>query len=263
MATTATCGSGWLARYGPAPAIHAGVALHRTRNAGRYEPPDIEVFSALYHHLKRALAIGFRLGSLGTLQRCTTELLDRNPAAVILLDARKHVIYANRAAEAFCSAEDGIRLSPNGIVAQSSYENDRMQDLIAEALSPEALPGQGGSMRMARPSGKRAYAVLVSPLSGRYAALSTLRPAVCIVITDPDAKHPLSSRRLQAAFRLTDAEARMAELLAAGESLHAAAAELGITYGTARARLAEIFQKTETRRQGELIKVLLATLALV
>lgn len=118
-------------------------------------------------------------------------------------------------------------------------------------------------MRMARPSGKRAYAVLVSPLSRRYAALSTSRPAVCIVITDPDAKHPLSSRCLQAAFGLTDAEARMAALLAAGENLHAAAAKLGITYGTARARLAEIFQKTETRRQGELVKVLLATLALV
>jgi DNA-binding CsgD family transcriptional regulator len=247
----------------PAPAVQAGVALHRARNAGQYESPDLEVFSALYRHLERALAIGFRLGSLGTLQRCTTELLDRNPVAVLLLDARKHVIYANRAAEALCSAGDGIRLSANGIVVQSNHDNDKMQDLIAEALSPESSPGYGGSMRMARPSGKRAYAVLVSPLSRRYAALSTLRPAVCIVIADPDAKHPLSSRCLQATFGLTEGEARMAALLAAGENLRATATKLGITYGTARARLAEIFQKTETRRQGELIKVLLATVALV
>lgn len=245
----------------PAPAVHAGVALHRTRNAGRYEPPDIEVFSALYRHLERALAIGFRLGSLGTLQRCTTELLDRNAAAVILLDTRKHVIYANRAAEALCLAGDGIRLSANGIVAQSNYDNDRMQDLIDEVLSPETLTGCGGSMRISRPSGGRPYAVLISPLSTRYAVLTTTRPAVCIVITDPDAKHPLPSRCFQATFGLTDAEARMAALLAAGENLRDTAAKLGITYGTARARLAEIFQKTETRRQGELIKVLLATLA--
>jgi hypothetical protein len=34
---------------------------------------------------------------------------------------------------------------------------------------------------------------------------------------------------------------------------------MGITYGTARARLAEIFQKTETRRQGQLITLLLTT----
>jgi len=43
--------------------------------------------------------------------------------------------------------------------------------------------------------------------------------------------------------------------------LRSAAAELKIAYGTARVRLAEIFHKTETRRQGELIRLLLSTLA--
>ena len=51
----------------PAPAVQAGVALHRTRRTGRYESDDIERFSFLYGHLAKALAIGFRLGSLGTL----------------------------------------------------------------------------------------------------------------------------------------------------------------------------------------------------
>jgi DNA-binding CsgD family transcriptional regulator len=247
----------------PAPAVHAGVALHRTRNAGRYEPPDIEVFAALYRHLERALAIGFRLGSLGTMQKCTTELLDRNPAGVILLDARKRVVYANRSVEALCSAADGIRLSADGITALCKRDNDKMQDLITEALSPVALPTNGGAMRLMRPSGKRPYAVLVSPVSRSYPALSTLRPAVCVVLTDSDAHHPLPTSRLQAIFGLTEAEARMAALLAAGEDLRSAATKLGITYGTARVRLAEIFQKTETRRQSELIKVLLAILALL
>jgi DNA-binding CsgD family transcriptional regulator len=245
----------------PAPAVHAGVALHRTRNAGRYEPYDIEVFSTLYRHLERALAIGFRLGSLGTLQRCTAELLDRNAASVILLDTRKRVVYANRAAEGLCLAGDGIRLSANGVVAQSKRDNDRMQELVDDVLTHQALRGYGGSMRLARPSGRRPFAVLVSPLSTKYAVLTTARPAVCIVITDPESKHPLPSHRFKAAFGLTEAEARMAALLAAGENLRDTAARLNITYGTARARLAEIFQKTETRRQGELIKVLLATVA--
>lgn len=61
----------------------------------------------------------------------------------------------------------------------------------------------------------------------------------------------------------TEAEGRLAALLAAGEDLRTAAQELSITYGTARARLAEIFQKTETRRQGELVNLLLTTLAIV
>jgi DNA-binding CsgD family transcriptional regulator len=143
-------------------------------------------------------------------------------------------------------------------------DHDRLQSLIAQVLSAVTSPGvcPGGVMRVLRPSGNRAYTILVAPVSRRYPVLSVLRPAVCIMITDPDAQRPLPSQRVKAAFGLTEAEARLASLLASGAELRSAAAELKITYGTARARLAEIFQKTETRRQGELIKLLLTTLAM-
>jgi DNA-binding CsgD family transcriptional regulator len=88
-----------------------------------------------------------------------------------------------------------------------------------------------------------------------------LRPAVCIVIVDPDRARTLPIEQLQDVFDLTEAEGRLAARLAAGEGLRSAAQSLGVTYGTARARLAEIFQKTETRRQGELVNLLLTTLA--
>jgi DNA-binding CsgD family transcriptional regulator/PAS domain-containing protein len=248
----------------PAPAVQAGVALHRTGRVGRYESDDLERFSVLYGHLEKALAIGFRLGSLGALQQCTTELLDRNPAAVLLLDEHKRIVYANRSAEALRSSGDGIRVSADGIVALRKQDHDRLQSLIARVFAAVTSPGAcpGGVMRVLRPSGKRPYAIVVAPVSRRYPALSMLRPAVCIMITDPDTQRPLPSQRVQAAFGLTAAEARLASLLASGAELRSAAAELKITYGTARARLAEIFQKTETRRQGELIKLLLTTLAM-
>jgi DNA-binding CsgD family transcriptional regulator/PAS domain-containing protein len=244
-----------------APALQAGVAMHRTRRAGRYEAADIERFTVLYPHLQRALVIGSRLSSLGAMQQCTTELLDRHPAAVLLLDGHKRIIYANRSAEALPLNGDGIRLSANGISLPCKGDNDRLQRLIAQALAVIGLPAAtSGAMRALRPSGKRPYGILVAPVSKPYAALSTVRPAVCIVITDPEDQRPLPHQRLQAAFGLTEAEARLAGLLASGEELRSAAAKLGITYGTARARLAEIFQKTETCRQGQLIKLLLTTL---
>ncbi|HEV2983785.1 MAG TPA: hypothetical protein VGX46_05325 [Vicinamibacterales bacterium] len=244
----------------PAPAVQAGVALHRTRQVGRYESRDIEQFAAVHRHLEQALTIGFRLGSLGTMQRCTTELLDRNPAAVLLLDERKRIVYANRNADALRSDNDGIKLSVDGLSLVRKQDNDRLQRLIACVLSVSG--SSGGAMQAIRASGKRPYVILVSPVARRYPALSTLRPAVCIVITDPRRQRPLSSDRLQAAFGLTEAEARLAAQLAAGEDLRAAADKLGITYGTARTRLADIFQRTETRRQTELIKLLLTTLAI-
>jgi DNA-binding CsgD family transcriptional regulator len=94
----------------------------------------------------------------------------------------------------------------------------------------------------------------------RYPALATLRPAIFILITDPESQESLPVDRLRAAFGLTAAEAKLAAVLGSGEDLKSAASRLGITYGTARVRLAEIFQKTQTRRQAELVKVLLSTL---
>jgi DNA-binding CsgD family transcriptional regulator len=97
-------------------------------------------------------------------------------------------------------------------------------------------------------------------MSRQIAALSLFRPAVCVVIIDPDVQPALPVKRLQVVFGLTEAEARLASLVSAGKDLRSAAAELQITYGTARTRLAQIFQKTRTRRQGELIRLLLTTL---
>ncbi len=244
----------------PAPQVQAGVALHRTRKGGRYEGPDLEQFAILQGHLHRSLSIAFRLGSLGSMQACTTELLDRNPAAILLLDAQSRIVYANRRAATLHADNDGIRISANGISLLNNSDNEKLRHLVAQALSPIAGAAPGATMRAARPSGKRPYAVCVSPVSARYPTLSALRPAVCLLVTDPDVRQPLQTDRLRAAFDFTEAEAKLAALLAAGHGLRSAAMALRITYGTARVRLADLFQKTQTRRQGELVSLLLTTL---
>lgn len=68
----------------------------------------------------------------------------------------------------------------------------------------------------------------------------------------------MPAERLRTVFGLTEAEAKLAVLLGSGQDLRAAAVRLEITYGTARARFAAIFSKTETRRQGELIRLILS-----
>jgi len=56
-------------------------------------------------------------------------------------------------------------------------------------------------------------------------------------------------------FGLTPAEARVVHRLVSGDSLRSAAKALGIQYETVRTHLKSIFQKTGTRRQVELVVV--------
>ena len=60
-------------------------------------------------------------------------------------------------------------------------------------------------------------------------------------------------------FGLTPSEARLALRLVTGETVRSAAAELHISYETARTKLKRIFSKTGTCRQGELVVVIVTT----
>jgi DNA-binding CsgD family transcriptional regulator len=61
-------------------------------------------------------------------------------------------------------------------------------------------------------------------------------------------------------FDLTPAEARLVVRLTAGESLQPCAKALGIKYETVRGYLKAVFQKTKTRRQAELVRVVIRAL---
>jgi DNA-binding CsgD family transcriptional regulator len=243
------------------PELQAGVALHRVTSVGRYESRDLERFDLLHGHLKRALTIGARIGTLGTAQQITAECLDRSHAAIIFLDQRGRVVFLNRAAEALRKAGDGIQFFSSGLRLARAADNEAFQSLISAALAaPTNTPTQAAVMRVARPSGKPAYGIHVTRVRPPSVALTLFRPSVCVIITDPARSSGPPALQLQSLFKLTQAEARLAVRLASGESLRTSAAQLGITYGSARSRLMQIFGKTGTRTQSELIRLLLTIL---
>jgi DNA-binding CsgD family transcriptional regulator len=61
-------------------------------------------------------------------------------------------------------------------------------------------------------------------------------------------------------FGLTPTEARLALHLVTGETLRSAAAKFSISYETARTHLKNIFNKTGTCRQTQLVVVILTVL---
>jgi DNA-binding CsgD family transcriptional regulator len=239
--------------------LQAGIALHRARRAGGYDSIDIGRFQTINEHLRRALAIGVKLGSLATQQRLTADLLNRNVSAVILLDVHRRVVFMNSAAEDLKARADGIRVSPAGIRLGVRHEDDRLQALVTRAIGSQRSLAE--VMQVSRPSGRQPYGISVTAVPQSPAALSVFRPAVWVLICDPERPAGPPVPHLQVLFGMTPAEARLALRLAAGETLRAAAEELGITYGTARTRLTQLFRKTHTQAQGPLVRLLLTCCA--
>jgi DNA-binding CsgD family transcriptional regulator/PAS domain-containing protein len=239
--------------------LQASVALHRARRAGRYQRREIERFACLNMHLKRALSIGVRVGSLSSQQRVSCELLDRSATAIALLDSRGRVVYLNSAAEELVSRHDGVTACASGIGLAAKPEDERLQALIGQTLDSVTTSGRstGEVMRATRPSGKQPYSIKVTAISRPPLALTVFRPAACVLISDPERQNGPSMQEAAALFKLTPAETRLALSLADGTSLRRSAERLGITYGTARSRLTQLFDKTNTRSQRELLRLLI------
>lgn len=242
--------------------ITSGVTVHRTRRQGDYHPSHVERFECLLPHLERAVSIGFKLGTLGATQQVSFRLLDANPQAIIVIDEYGRVVFVNSAALEIAADQDGLVLSSNGVSLNNHTEHCRLQNLIGRALGLASgeTAEPSGAMQAHRPSGKNPYSILVSPLCRTRFMLTRTRPAVCIVIADPEKRPPPRRDLLRSLYGLTPAEGRLADQLMRGISLQSAAAALGISYKTARTQLAAIFRKTSTCRQNDLVKLLCSDL---
>ncbi|AOU97708.1 hypothetical protein BI364_06810 [Acidihalobacter yilgarnensis] len=252
-----------LGKISPGPGLQAGVALHRTRKSGRYEPFDLALFNCVYPHLQRSLMIAFRMGTLDAGYQAMADLLNREHVAMLFLDARGHMIHHNAKLEVVTQADDGIRLDSDGLVLADPGCDQHLNHMIAMALPKRASRRHGGVMQVARPSGRRPYQVSVTPVPESKAELSISPPVLCITISDPADDYADALSCVKTTFGLTSAEGRLACLLASGEELSLAAKRLGIQYETARTRLADIFRKTQTHRQGELVSLLLSAIKML
>ena len=114
----------------------------------------------------------------------------------------------------------------------------------------------GGAVRLPR-DGQRDLVVTVSPMPLAREEPRWLGPSVRVFIVDPDGERAPDEVLLRQLYGLSPAEAALAGRLALGGTLRDAAVARGITLGTARSYLEQIFHRTGTRRQVELVRLLL------
>ena len=189
------------------------------------------------------------------------EVLDSLSFGVLLIDAAFRVIALNRAAADIVGAGDGFGIDRGGRCrAGTSGQDATLARLIRKATETGdgKGTGSGGALALPRPSGLRPYAVLVAPLREGPFELGINRPAAVVFVSDPECRPQPPAEFLAQFYGLTPAEARLAEQLLAGASIKEAAEQLQVAERTARWTLGQVFTKTGTRRQSELIRLVLS-----
>jgi DNA-binding CsgD family transcriptional regulator len=220
--------------------------------ATRAEVAGYETFT---RHLRNAWTIAGRIDHVASDRDRQAFINDRLPWGVVSLGADARIVDTNAAAERILGTRDGLFVADRRLNAAKAAENRSLQASIAAMLSAPVASGPApDAMLVSRPSGLPAYGLQMIPY---------IRPRtgggqadVIVYITDPAARLLLDPAQLRGIFGLSAREAGIATLVGEGRTVQEAAERMGIATNTARNHLANVFAKTGTHSQVDLVRLL-------
>jgi DNA-binding CsgD family transcriptional regulator/PAS domain-containing protein len=245
--------------HGAAPL--AGIVIYRREGGRPLEAEDFTLLDSLVPHLARAYAIHAQLATARHECTALTEVIDRLPVGVLLVDTSARVTLANRSVEKILTLGDGFRLERGRPCASDPRENRALQGLLAAAARASGVDPTGGVLSISRPSGRRSFSVWVGSLLAAAPENSTGEATAILFIADTEAGEVSTTEVLQHLYQLTRAEADLVRLISSGQSLEQVAEARGVTMNTVRSQLKQVFCKTDTKRQGELVHLVLTGIA--
>jgi DNA-binding CsgD family transcriptional regulator/PAS domain-containing protein len=235
----------------------ASISLYRDTASTPFEEPQGEIVRFLVPHIQRAFKLHSQISELKAHSDGLEAALNMMSAGVIFLDAHSEVRLMNSRAEELVKRKDGLLLSRGRLSASVQSESAALRTMVAGATRTGNGTGfsAGGTILISRTKG-RPISVTVAPLREFNPTVSQ-QPAAVLFISDPDQRVEVPFDMLQRCYGLTPAEARLAMVLLEGQSLKQASETCSVTHNTAKSQLKSVFWKTDVKRQGELIRLLL------
>jgi DNA-binding CsgD family transcriptional regulator len=240
------------------------ISISKAQDQAAFSSDDKRLFATLAKHLVRAVELQRRMYPLTLASENALTGLDRSPQGLMLVDAEARLVYANGTARALLDAGEGLYLDEGVVVsARDTASGPMLRSLIAAcATEPGAALFSGGEIALRQGIGRLPLGILVMPIRSETAIVHmpwsrSRRPIAMLIVSDAETEMRARAARLRERFGLTPAEAAFALEIVKGDGRQAAADRLGITVGTARTHLSNIFDKTGSRRQAELVRLLL------
>ncbi len=249
---------------GPYSAL--GLAAWRSKRSGPFLPEQLQLVELLAPHLQQAFRLHAQLSTLRVEAHAFHLALGAAEIAVIALRSDGQILAASGPAEAILNRSE-VLTRRGGKLHAVVHEKDRsLQQLIDCATRTGALdlgePGgrttqPGGCLHL--PQADKPFGWQVQVLPARpEGPMTGVSLAALAFVANPGAVPPSRAHILQELYQLTPLEARLADFVLKGIELKQAAQELKLTYESTRFHLKRIFRKTNTTRQAELLRLMLA-----
>ncbi len=191
-------------------------------------------------------------------QRLLAAAMNQSECGIIVVRADHSVLFSNSAAEAVLASRDGIELRRDQIRPTRYQDAIRFQAALDHIM---ALPAEGGGpsrqsmmLLLDRPDHVRPLIAVIAPAAVESAEGGA---AAIIYVMRPELSGLRGVEVICQLHGLSPVETQLVARLVAGTTLNEAAAEMRIKPDTARAYLKQVFAKTDTHRQADLIQLVI------
>ena len=200
----------------------------------------------------------FRLGrSHKTTEQALTTALDYVEAAVLLVGAAGAITFANAPAKKLL--EEAVLIhGQKGALRAIAPETDRiLRDTFAAAANGDASLGvRGVEVRLTTAKDDAWLAHILPLTSGRRQQAGQANHAVAAVFIRKLAPNaPLPLEVIATRYKLLPSEVRVLDALAKVQGVRELSEMLGVSQATVKTHLHNLFRKTGTKRQGELVRL--------
>ena len=232
--------------------VYADVLRGRSQPA--FDDEDRALFGSILRHLTVSLDNHWRLVDAHGENRALRSIMDRIDSAVFVVDPGGRVLLSNARSEELLEEFEGLEMCGACIAAASRAENRALREAIAEAAAFASAGGSTRILTISNPKGLHPLVLTITPAgNGVQGGADTNRPAAVLIARNPHPTYDLERCAFASIFELTPAQARLAGVVFAGHNLSEASRLLRVSENTVRSHLKQIYQKTHTHSQIELV----------
>ena len=239
---------------------------YRDFSGRRKDGGQFTLDTAISHITYRSAAVAIAIMRDVTERRQAEETLNLLSTGMALVDRDCRLLLANRSASRLLDIGDGLTLSHGRVGAVRREQMEQLRDLVDRACSADKLEvaeaSFAGVMTIDRGDDVRPLSIMIAPVQLSAEAGGNSQVAA-IFIRDLEVRQSVPPEVLAKLFGLTPAEARVVVELVKGKRPQEVADDLSVSLNTVRNQLKQIFSKTNTGRQSELISLVLSSAAFV
>jgi DNA-binding CsgD family transcriptional regulator len=188
--------------------------------------------------------------------------LNLTEIGVLMIDRTGQIAFANAAGEHILSQNDGLRRVGGALRTGNMSDGVRLQVALSNAMSTEASESRAsraGTAAIVAVTRTAAPPLMVSLLASAEEPIEPGDLAAIAFVVDPRIDTARLLEPVCRLYRLSRVETKLVSYLAQGKTLSDSSALMRIKDQTARSYMKQIFVKTSTNRQNELIVLMLSS----